>query len=52
MEYNKANHKIVIDRKVIGPVKKFETKMEYCKANHKIVFVRNVIGPVKKFETK
>ena len=52
MEYSKANHKIVFERKVIGPVKKFDTKMEYCKANDKIVFVRKVIGPFKKFETK
>ena len=37
---------------IIGPVKKFETKMEYCKANDKKMFVRKVIGPVKKFETK
>ena len=52
MIISEANHKIVFVRKVIGPVKKFETKMESNKANHKIVFDRNVIGPVKKFETK
>ena len=53
MIISEANHKIVFVRKVIGPVKKFETKMEIYKANHKIVFfVREAIGPVKKFETK
>ena len=38
MEYSKANHKIVFERKVIGLVKTFDTKMEYCKANDKKMF--------------
>ena len=46
MKYSGANPKIDLVRKVIGPVKKFETKMEYSKANHKIVFDRKAIGPV------
>ena len=44
--------KIVFAKNIIGPVKKFETKMKNSEANHKMVFVRRVIGPVKKFETK
>ena len=41
MTISEANHKIVFVRKVIGPVKKFETKMENSKANHKIVFAKS-----------
>ena len=47
MTISEANHKIVFVRKVIGPVKKFETKMENSKANHKIVVAESSQVPLK-----
>ena len=40
---------MVFVRKVIGPIKKFETKLPISEANKRIVFFKKVIGPVVNF---